>query len=30
MLSLPIQVDADFPIIQYADDTIIALPADLK
>jgi hypothetical protein len=29
MLSLPIPVDADFPIIQYADDTIIALPADL-
>jgi hypothetical protein len=30
MLSLPIPVDADFPIIQYADDTIIALPADLE
>jgi hypothetical protein len=29
MLSLPIPVDADFPIIQYADDTIIALPAYL-
>jgi hypothetical protein len=30
MLSLPIPIDADFPIIQYADDTIIVLPADLE
>jgi hypothetical protein len=29
MLSLPIPVDVDFPIIQYADDTIIVLPANL-
>jgi hypothetical protein len=28
LLSLPIPVGSDFPIIQYADDTIIVLPAD--
>jgi hypothetical protein len=27
---LPIPVEADYPIIQYADDTIIVLPADLE
>jgi hypothetical protein len=30
LLSLPIPVEADYPIIQYADDTIIVLPADLE
>jgi hypothetical protein len=28
LLSLPIPASSDFPIIQYADDTIIVLPAD--
>jgi hypothetical protein len=28
LLSLPIPVGSDFPIIQYADDTMIVLPAD--
>jgi hypothetical protein len=28
LLSLPIPVGNDYPIIQYADDTIIVLPAD--
>jgi hypothetical protein len=28
LLSLPIPVGSDFPIIQYADDTIIVLPVD--
>jgi hypothetical protein len=28
LLSLPIPVGSDFPIIQYADDKIIVLPAD--
>jgi hypothetical protein len=29
-LSLPIPVGQDFPIIQYADDTIVVLPADVE
>jgi hypothetical protein len=29
-LSLPIPVGHDFPIIQYADDTIVVLPADVE
>jgi hypothetical protein len=27
---LPIPVEAEYPIIQYADDTIIVLPADME
>jgi hypothetical protein len=30
LLSLPIETnDAEFPIIQYADDTLLVLPADI-
>jgi hypothetical protein len=29
-LSLPLQTgDTDFPIIQYADDTLLVLPAEM-
>jgi hypothetical protein len=30
LLSRPIPVGDDFPIIQYADDTIVVLPADIS
>jgi hypothetical protein len=30
LLSLPIDVgDPDFPVVQYADDTLLILPADI-
>jgi hypothetical protein len=28
LLGLPLPIDGDFPIMQYADDTIIVLPAE--